>query len=74
MHLKYACRFWTDHIHKCDFDEQIASEVEDFMANEFLYWLEVMSLVREVNRVAQGLRSVITWSKVRVIKVPINDD
>ena len=69
-HLQYACRFWTDHMQKCDFEVQIASEVEDFMANEFLYWLEVMSLVREVNRVAKGLRSVITWSKVRVIKMP----
>ena len=74
MHLQYACRFWTDHIHKCDFDEQIASEVEDFMENKFLYWLEVMSLVREVNRVTQGLRSVVTWSKVRVIKIPTRDN
>ena len=74
MHLQYACRFWTDHIHKCDFDEQIASDVEDFMANKFLYWLEVMSLVREVNRVTQGLRSVVTWSKVRVIKMPTRDN
>ena len=74
MHLQYACRFWTDHIHKCDFDEQIASEVEDFMENIFLYWLEVMSLVREVNRVTQGLRLVVTWSKVRVIKMPTRDN
>jgi len=41
--------------------------VEEFMTNEFLYWLEVMSLVRKANRVAQGLRSVIAWSKVSVI-------
>ena len=74
MHLQYACRFWADHIHKCDFDEEIASEVEDFMGNKFLYWLEVMSLVREVNRVTQGLRSVVTWSKVRVIKMPTRDN
>ena len=71
VHLQYACRFWTGHIHKCDFDVQIAEEVRHFMENEFLYWLEVLSLVREVNRVAQRLRSVITWSKVRVIKMPI---
>ncbi|KIM72858.1 hypothetical protein PILCRDRAFT_15737 [Piloderma croceum F 1598] len=64
VHLQYACLFWTDHVHKCDFDVQIAQEVECFMTNQFLYWLEVMSLLRKVNRVTQGLASVIAWSKV----------
>jgi len=67
VHLRYACRFWTDHILECDFDVQIAQEVEQFMTNQFLYWLEVMSLVRKANRVPQGPRSVIAWSKVSVI-------
>ena len=70
VHLQYACRFWTEHLKKCDFDDEIAQEVEYFMINEFLYWLEVMSVLREVNQVGQGLRSVITWSKVSVIKKP----
>ena len=73
LHLQYACRFWTEHMHKCDFDDEIALDVEYFMINEFLYWLEVMSLLREANRVAQGLRSVMTWSKVSVIKKPPKD-
>jgi len=67
MHLQYACRFWTDHIVECDFDVEIAQEVEQFTTNQFLYWLEVMSLVRRVNRVTPGLRSVIAWSKVSMI-------
>ena len=70
-HLQYACRFWTDHILECDFEDEIAEEVEGFMTNEFLYWLEVMSLVRKANRVTQGLRSVIAWSKVSVIMIDI---
>jgi len=74
VHLQYACRFWTDHIHKCDFDVQIAQEVECFMTNQFLYWLEAMSLLRKTNRVTQGLRSVIAWSKVSVIPIPTRDD
>jgi hypothetical protein len=28
MHLQYASRFWTDHIPQCNFDHQIAQEVE----------------------------------------------
>jgi hypothetical protein len=74
VHLQYACRFWTDHIHKCVFDVQIAQEVECFMTNQFLYWLEAMSLLRKTNRVTQGLRSVIAWSKVSVITIPTRDD
>jgi hypothetical protein len=74
VHLQYACRFWTDHIHKCDFDVQIAQKVERFMTNQFLYWLEVMSLLRKTNRVTQGLRSVIAWSKVSVITMSTRDD
>jgi hypothetical protein len=73
-HLQYACRFWTDHIHQCDFDIQIAEEVEHFMTNQFLYWLEVMSVLRKVNRVTQGLRSVIAWSKVSVIMMSTGDN
>ena len=71
--LQYACRFWTEHLKKCDFNDEIAQRVEFFMINEFLYWLEVMSVLREVNRVGQGLRSVITWSKVSMIKKPAKD-
>ena len=63
MHLEYACSFWTNHIQICGFDVHIAEEVEHFMTNQFLYWLEVMSLLRKMNQVTQGLRSVITWSK-----------
>jgi hypothetical protein len=74
MHLQYACRFWTDHIHQCNFDDQIAQEVEGFMTDQFLYWLEVMSLLRKGNRVKQGLRSVIAWNKVSVITIPTRDD
>jgi hypothetical protein len=73
-HLQYACRFWTDHIHQCDFDVQIGEEVEHFMTNQFLYWLEVMSVLRKANRVTQGLRSVIAWSKVSVIMMSTGDN
>jgi len=73
-YLQYACRFWTNHIHQCDFDIQIAEEVEHFMTNQFLYWLEVMSVLRKVNLVTQGLRSVIAWSKVSVIMMSTGDN
>jgi hypothetical protein len=73
-HLQYACRFWTDHIHQCNFDIQIAEEVEYFMTNQFLYWLEVMSMLRKANRVTQGLRLVINWSKASVIMISTGDN
>ena len=73
-HLQYACRFWMDHIRQCDFDVQIGEEVEHFMTNQFLYWLEVMSMLRKANHVTQGLRSVIAWSKVSVIMMSTGDN
>lgn len=73
MHLQYACCFWTDHIHGCDFDVQIAEEVELFMTCQFLFWLEVMSLLRKVNCVTQGLRLVMKWSKVSVVMAILQD-
>jgi hypothetical protein len=63
-HLQYACGFWIDHILTSDFEINIAQEVENFMTNRLLNWLEVMSLLRKVNHVTQELASVVAWSKV----------
>ena len=65
-HLQYACRFWMDHIQTCDFEVRIAQEVDEFMTNRFLNWLEVMSLLQKVNSITRGLTAVIAWSKVSV--------
>lgn len=64
-HLQYACCFWTDHIRATDFSVKIAQKVENFMTTKLLNWLEVLSLLRKVNSVKDGLASVIAWSKVR---------
>ena len=71
-HLCYACRFWANHLQAAPFDPMTLKEVKDFMDNRFLYWLEVLSLTKEVNRASTALSSVIKWSKVSVHLNPLN--
>jgi hypothetical protein len=69
VHLQYACRFWTNHLQSSNFEVRIAKEIEDFMTDKLLNWLEVMSLLRKGNSVMQGLTAVIAWNRVSEINV-----
>jgi hypothetical protein len=63
--LKYSCLFWADHLQATAFSLKLLHEVRKvFMRTRFLYWLEVLSLVKEV-RVATGiLKVVVGWCDV----------
>jgi AAA ATPase domain len=63
-HLSYACRFWANHLHATPFDGVILKEVKNFMHIHLLFWLEVLSLTKQVNTAPTGLSSVIKWSRV----------
>ncbi|CAG8721578.1 9303_t:CDS:2, partial [Acaulospora colombiana] len=43
-HLCYSCWYWTDHLISRGHDSNICEELRWFMNNQFLFWLEVMSL------------------------------
>jgi hypothetical protein len=64
VHLSYACRFWANHLQVVAFDPRIITEVRDFFDSRFLYWLEVLSLTKEVNIASTVLSLVTTWNKV----------
>jgi hypothetical protein len=62
--LRYSCLFWADHLQATAFSLKLLHEVKVFMRTRFLYWLEVLSLVKEV-RVATGiLKVVVDWCDV----------
>jgi AAA ATPase domain len=63
-HLSYGCRFWTDHIVVMAYDTRILDELRDFFHHRFLYWLEVLSLIKGINLAAKILRSVMRWNQV----------
>jgi hypothetical protein len=46
--LTYASLFWSHHIRDTGPDNEILFELKDLMHNRFLYWLEVLSLLNQV--------------------------
>ncbi|PPQ73248.1 hypothetical protein CVT26_015058 [Gymnopilus dilepis] len=60
--LSYACRFWTDHLHRAAFAVSLADSVRAFFGHErLLFWLEVLSLLKKVNTCYAALSRVIEW-------------
>lgn len=43
----YSCIHWVDHLCECDFPRshsEVGSIIQNFLADEYLYWLEALSL------------------------------
>ncbi|KAH7923669.1 WD40 repeat-like protein [Leucogyrophana mollusca] len=61
--LSYACRFWIDHVWSTMGDTRLVGEVEDFLYNRLLFWLEVLALTKDGITVAsRALLSLHDWS------------
>jgi hypothetical protein len=65
-HLSYSCRFWVDHVLFTSFDHQTANLVHEFLHTKLLFWLEVLSLIKEVPIALTSLPSMVKWSQVSV--------
>jgi hypothetical protein len=63
-HLSYGCRFWADHIVVMAYDTHILNELREFLHHHFLYWLEVLSLIKRINVASRMLRSMLEWNQV----------
>ncbi|PPQ72845.1 hypothetical protein CVT26_003478 [Gymnopilus dilepis] len=60
--LSYACRFWTDHLHRAAFAVSLAEAVRAFFGHErLLFWLEVLSLLKRLNTCYAALSRIIEW-------------
>ncbi|PPQ72843.1 hypothetical protein CVT26_003476 [Gymnopilus dilepis] len=60
--LSYACRFWTDHLHRAAFAMSLSEAVRAFFGHEqMLFWLEVLSLLKKMNTCYAALSRVIEW-------------
>ncbi|KAJ7353300.1 hypothetical protein DFH08DRAFT_856466 [Mycena albidolilacea] len=42
--LSYACQFWASHLTKTNHEQSIQEELLQFLRNQFLMWLEVVSI------------------------------
>jgi hypothetical protein len=66
--LSYACRFWWLHLSEIshvDRDQYtLLLDIKTFLHDRFLYWLEVLSLIKEVPSAVKALDYVTEWAKV----------
>jgi hypothetical protein len=60
-HLVYSCRFRSDHLQTTAVVLEVVVAVKSFMYTHFLHWLEILSLIKEVNIASQVLMSVRKW-------------
>jgi hypothetical protein len=68
MPLLYSCQFWTTHVLETTINlhnhGSLMQEIKDFMYHRLLFWLEVMSLTKEVASANTSLLTVARWIQV----------
>jgi hypothetical protein len=68
-HLSYSCRFWGQHLQgasNADPEAHILfTDIKSFLHNDVLYWLEALSLIKEVQVAVPTLSSAAQWIRVR---------
>jgi NACHT domain len=66
-HLSYSCRFWVDHLSDTTTfknTQDIGKDINEFLRVYFLYWLEIMSIIKEVPQSRAALATLIPLIKV----------
>ncbi|KJA17635.1 hypothetical protein HYPSUDRAFT_205985 [Hypholoma sublateritium FD-334 SS-4] len=59
--LSYSCRNWGAHFRDTPFDSKVAIRVRQFLNQQFLYWLEALSLMKCIQVAASSLSLLWTW-------------
>jgi len=60
--LSYSCRFWADHLAQVPrFDTNVFEDLRLFMGENFLFWLEVLSVRGEIPLATMALVSLRRW-------------
>ena len=58
--LFYSCRYWANHVQQAtSFHSKIATQVKEFLNQQFLFWIEVLSLVKSVHIAAYSISLII---------------
>jgi NACHT domain len=59
--LLYACRFWDDHLKHIDFKTDLFRKVETLFKEKFLFWLETLSLTRNIGLAPSAFATLNIW-------------
>jgi energy-coupling factor transporter ATP-binding protein EcfA2 len=73
-HLRYACQFWVDHLTTRSYELHNAEDAERLLIKQFLFWLEVLSLLGMVDCASKALSRLITWSDVVCMFLAVHDN
>jgi hypothetical protein len=66
--LRYSCRFWADHLTDAPCTLDLSQAATNFLFDQLLFWLEIMSLLGIVRSAPQALSKFSLWiDQVRVI-------
>jgi hypothetical protein len=75
--LLYACRFWDDHLKRTDFESYLFGKVETLFKEKFLFWLETLSLTRNIGLARSAFTTLNIWlpssQGVSIIAGPIRN-
>jgi hypothetical protein len=75
--LLYACRFWDDHLKHTDFESYLFGKVETLFKEKFLFWLETLSLTRNIGLARSAFTTLNIWLSssqgVSIIAGPIRN-
>jgi hypothetical protein len=61
-YLRYVCRFWVDHLCEASYDPSSAHAAEKLLLKQFLFWLEVLSLLGMVDHAPRALSKLMSWA------------
>ena len=59
--LLYACRFWCDHLKHTNFTMDLFRKVETLFEEKFLFWLETLSLTRNIGVAPSAFATLSMW-------------
>lgn len=61
--LSYSSRYWAVHLAEATSNNHLNDSLKYFMTHQFLFWLEVMSLIKHVNIASSMLQLLVTWMR-----------
>lgn len=62
--LAYAVYSWADHLQPIAYDPHLVAQLELFLREQFLQWLEVMSFLEAIPIATVALRKSLEWIQV----------
>ncbi|KAF9542708.1 WD40 repeat-like protein [Agrocybe pediades] len=59
--LLYACKYWSNHLVRCDLTSSIHYRLVEFLKFRLLFWMEVLNLTKCISMGSQMLSNVLAW-------------